>query len=221
MVAPFRHFACSKVHLAKVVAATKCLHTEGGKYEVFARYEDEESVSSHQWQSASGCEPPKFLALGLWPNPVRENDQVMLRTWSNNRVLKVALSLARYKKSRMHLPLLVLQARVDLRDDVTACPRTPVSAGLCHDVWQLAFFLNVCRPFENVDVHAFRDVPCHMTVESPDTWIVELELNDKVALWADDLCVTALRIGCVADCPVPTADAFCEDLHVVAVNVLL
>jgi hypothetical protein len=58
-----------------------------------------------------------------------------------------------------------------------------------------------------------------MTVEGPDTPVVELDLNNEESVGLDQLSVTALRVLRVCDGnAIPSSDALVENLHVETVN---
>jgi hypothetical protein len=55
-------------------------------------------------------------------------------------------------------------------------------------------------------------------VEWPNAWVVGFELDGSKAAGADSLNITAGGVLLVADATIPGADAFVEDVHVVAVE---
>lgn len=63
-------------------------------------------------------------------------------------------------------------------------------------------------------------MPGNVTVEGPDTPVVELDLDNEIAVGLDKLGIAALRVIGVCDGDtVPGSDTLAEDLHVESVNV--
>ena len=61
-------------------------------------------------------------------------------------------------------------------------------------------------------------MPSNVAVEWPDTWVVEVDLHDEVAIGTNELGIAALRVGSVDDCAVPLAYPFSQDVKVVTWN---
>jgi hypothetical protein len=96
----------------------------------------------------------------------------------------------------------------------------PITAGLSHDIRNLHLVGNIRRIDQQVDVHAFADVPGDVTMEGPDTPVVKLDLDNEEPVGLDKLSVTTLRVIRIGDGDaIPSSDALVEDLHVEAVDV--
>jgi hypothetical protein len=91
----------------------------------------------------------------------------------------------------------------------------PVDTRLRHDVGDGG---NVVGPGHDVHREAAGQVPGDVAVEWPDAWVVGFELDGGEATGADGLDIAASGVLLVADATVPGADAFVEDVHVVAVK---
>jgi len=63
-------------------------------------------------------------------------------------------------------------------------------------------------------------MPRDMAMQRPDAWVIEIELDDEVAIGTDELGVAALGVRGVDDgAAIPGTFAFGQNLHVVAVHV--
>lgn len=91
----------------------------------------------------------------------------------------------------------------------------PVDTRLRHDVGDGG---DVVGARHDVHGEAARQMPGDVAVERPDAWVVGFELDGSKATGADSLDITASGVLLVADATVPGADAFVEDVHVVAVK---
>jgi len=103
---------------------------------------------------------------------------------------------------------------------MTSSPISPLTTSLGQGVREMQVLLDRRALLEQVDVHALGDVPRHVTVQRPHARVVEVDLDDEVAVRPDELRVATLWVGLVDDRrAVPASDALGEDLHVVAVDV--
>jgi len=59
-------------------------------------------------------------------------------------------------------------------------------------------------------------MPRYVAMEWPDARVVEINLDDEVAIRTDELSVTTLRVGCVDDSTVPGSNAFREHIEIMA-----
>lgn len=76
-----------------------------------------------------------------------------------------------------------LQARVDLRHVVVVGEVPPVAAGL-GDGGGHVHLLHLLGVLEDVDVHALAGVPRDVAVQGPDAGVLEINLDDEVAVGA-------------------------------------
>lgn len=93
----------------------------------------------------------------------------------------------------------------------------PASAGLLNG-HRWAEVLELVLALDEVDEETSASVPGNVAMERPDTWVVGLNLNDKMALGLDNNGVTARRIAeIVSRLAVPDTRAVVENKHIVTI----
>lgn len=113
----------------------------------------------------------------------------------------------------------VLHSAINLIDDIPIRIRLPIHTSLLHNIRNLALLRDIIRPLQEMGIQTPTNMPSDVTVERPNTWIICVVLEDKVAIGTHHLDISALWVRRVNDsCSVVIAWPFGEDLHVVSVE---
>ena len=115
-----------------------------------------------------------------------------------------------------------LQPRINLVHDIMTRIVSPSNTSLLDTVWQDPL-LQERLLLDGVDVQPGADMPCDVAMERPHAWVVCIILQHEVARCASstrlhELHVAALSVVLVCDGTVPGADAFGEDVEIVAMK---
>lgn len=109
-----------------------------------------------------------------------------------------------------------LGAAVNLIDDILRGICLPLPTSLLDSIWNM-HALHLLRIGYKRREETARGVPGDVAVEGPDAGL-GVELEDEMAIRADELDIAALRVGGSHDGAIPGAEAFVEDVEVVAVE---